>query len=42
MDTKTTEAIKKAIESVKFGSVKVQIRDGIPSLITKEETIKLD
>jgi hypothetical protein len=39
-------ALKKALEQVdwqiKYGSVKVQIRDGKPTLITFEQTAKLD
>lgn len=42
MDAKTTEVIKKVLDSVLFGSIKITIRDGKPTLITKEETIKLD
>jgi hypothetical protein len=42
MDAKTLEAIRKAIDSVPYGSVKITMRDGKPTLITKEETIKLD
>ena len=42
MDAKIIEAIKKVLDSVPYGSVKITMRDGKPTLITKEETIKLD
>ena len=36
------EQVRKIDWRIKFGSIKVQIREGKPTLITIEETIKLD
>jgi len=36
------EQLKKVSWPFRYGSVKVQIREGIPALIVIEQTIKLD
>ena len=37
-----TEALKAIDWPVKYGIIKVQLRDGKPTLVTIEKTIKLD
>ena len=36
------EAIKEIVDTPDYGSVKIQIRDGKPTLLTLERTVKLD
>jgi len=36
------EQLKKIDWPFRYGSIKVQIRDGIPALLVMEQTIKLD
>lgn len=46
MTTSQDQELKKELEKIdwpiEYGSVKVQIRNGKPSLITIERTVKLD
>jgi len=39
---KLSEALKKIDWPIEYGTIKVQIRNGKPTLITIERTVKLD
>lgn len=41
-EQKLKDQLEKIDWTIKFGSVKVQIREGKPTLVTIEKTIKLD
>jgi len=42
LEDRLKEIFETIVKDVDFGSVKVQIRDGKPTLLTIEKTIKLD
>ena len=41
-DAELADQLKKVNWPIKYGTVKVQIRNGVPTLVTIEETVKLD
>ena len=42
MDEKFKAALKALKWPIAYGIIKVQVRDGVPTLVTVEQTVKLD